>query len=185
MLFLARLQPGATSLRSKGGKARTSSTIHPAHPSGTICREKPWHLALLYWRVFAELSNLLLYLRSARMPNENPSDNLAATQPAAAPTRRKMLGTLAAAGALFGLDATASAATTKKDPEPKPPLRHPRPTPSSPWPACATTKPPLLQLGPHRRQRRRHPPRCRSHCYPPRCQRPRRHHPHLVHHQLR
>ena len=56
------------------------------------------------------------------------------------PTRRKMIGTLAAAGALLGLDATASAASTKKTRRTRgPTTRRPRPTRSSPWPACATT----------------------------------------------
>lgn len=56
------------------------------------------------------------------MSSEIPSDNLANTDTTAAPTRRKMLGTLAAAGALFGLDAaTSSAATTKKEAEPPAP----------------------------------------------------------------
>ena len=56
------------------------------------------------------------------MSNEIPSDNLINTESTAAPTRRKMLGTLAAAGALFGLDATSSAAAaTKKAPEPPAP----------------------------------------------------------------
>ena len=62
------------------------------------------------------------------MSNENPSDNLTSTEPAAAPTRRKMLGTLAAAGALFSLDAANSAAaTTKKTPEPPAPTPPPVP----------------------------------------------------------
>ena len=57
------------------------------------------------------------------MPNENPSDTPATTEPTAVPTRRKMLGTLAAAGALLSLNATGSAAAaTKKAPEaPAPP----------------------------------------------------------------
>ena len=56
------------------------------------------------------------------MSNEIPSDILINTESTAAPTRRKMLGTIAAAGALFGLNATSpAAATTKKAPEPLPP----------------------------------------------------------------
>jgi hypothetical protein len=58
------------------------------------------------------------------MPIENPSDTHADIESTAAPTRRKMLGTLAAAGALLGLNATnAAASTAKKAPEP------PAPTP--------------------------------------------------------
>jgi hypothetical protein len=60
------------------------------------------------------------------MSIENRPDNLANTEPTAAPTRRKMLGTIAAAGALFGLDATTSAASTTKKalepPAPAPPV---------------------------------------------------------------
>jgi hypothetical protein len=41
------------------------------------------------------------------------------------PTRRKMIGTLAAAGALLGIDATASAASTKKPAEPAAPATPP------------------------------------------------------------
>ena len=57
------------------------------------------------------------------MPNEIPSDNPISDEPTAAPTRRKMLGTIAAAGALLGFNATSSAAAaTKKTPEaPAPP----------------------------------------------------------------
>ncbi len=56
------------------------------------------------------------------MSNEIPSDILINIESTAAPTRRKMLGTIAAAGALFGLNATSpAAATTKKAPEPLPP----------------------------------------------------------------
>lgn len=62
------------------------------------------------------------------MPNKNPSDNVANTNSTAVPTRRKMLGTLAAAGAVFGLNAASSpAATTKKTPEPLAPNPPPAP----------------------------------------------------------
>src|ERR1700757_3693418 len=56
------------------------------------------------------------------MPTDRP-DTSATTEPTAAPTRRNMLGTLAAVGALLGINATASSAATKKSPEP------PAPTP--------------------------------------------------------
>ncbi|WP_348261822.1 DUF2961 domain-containing protein [Telmatobacter sp. DSM 110680] len=62
------------------------------------------------------------------MPNENLSDKLIATESNAAPTRRKMLGNLAVAGALLGLNATGSAAaTTKKTPEVPAPTPPPAP----------------------------------------------------------
>jgi hypothetical protein len=62
------------------------------------------------------------------MPDEIPSDELNNAEPTAAPTRRKMLGTIAAAGALLGLNAANSAAaTTKKTPEPAAPTPPPPP----------------------------------------------------------
>src|SRR5579871_1239931 len=48
----------------------------------------------------------------SNMPNENSSDILST----AAPTRRKMLGTLAAAGAALGLNTTSAAATRPAEP---------------------------------------------------------------------
>ena len=59
------------------------------------------------------------------MPIEKPSDNLVNPEPSVAPTRRKMLGAIAAAGALFGIDSTTSAASSTKEapeqPSPAPP----------------------------------------------------------------
>jgi hypothetical protein len=67
-------------------------------------------------------------IKEQRMPNENPSDTPATTESAAAPTRRKMLGNLAAAGAILGLNAASSAAaTTKKPPEASAPPPPPAP----------------------------------------------------------
>jgi hypothetical protein len=61
------------------------------------------------------------------MPDENVFETGGTNQPTAAPTRRKMLGNLAVAGALLGLDAAVSpAATTKKTPE----VSAPPPTPA-------------------------------------------------------
>jgi len=52
------------------------------------------------------------------MPTIDPSElEPSAKENSTAPTRRKMIGTLAAAGALLGLDATASAQSKKKSPE--------------------------------------------------------------------
>ncbi len=62
------------------------------------------------------------------MSIENPSDTPAITESTATPTRRKMLGNLAAAGAILGLNAAGSAAsTTKKVPEPSAPPPPPAP----------------------------------------------------------
>ena len=62
------------------------------------------------------------------MPINDPSDTLSsAIESNTAPTRRKMIGTLAAAGALLGLDSTASAQSKKKMAE--------APAPAAPPPA--------------------------------------------------
>ncbi|HXS77208.1 MAG TPA: glycoside hydrolase family 172 protein [Terracidiphilus sp.] len=52
------------------------------------------------------------------MPSFDPNDPISSAMEPNAPTRRKMLGTLAAAGALLGLDPTASAQSKKKPAEP-------------------------------------------------------------------
>ena len=60
------------------------------------------------------------------MPPIDPSDPLShAIEPTAAPTRRKMIGTLAAAGAILGIDATSSAQTKKRATEPPAPVAPP------------------------------------------------------------
>jgi len=60
------------------------------------------------------------------MPPLDPPDPISsATEFASTPTRRKMIGTLAAAGALLGLDASSSAASTKKTVDPAAPATPP------------------------------------------------------------
>jgi hypothetical protein len=60
------------------------------------------------------------------MPPLDPLDPISsATEFTSTPTRRKMIGTLAAAGALFSLDATSSAASTKRPVEPAAPATPP------------------------------------------------------------
>ena len=121
------------------------------------------------------------------MPNENPSDTPATTESTAAPTRRKMLGNLAAAGAILGLNAAGSAAaTTKKSSEP--------PTPPPPPAPDALVS--MARLRDYKCHRSSSWDRTGGNAdftpvdpgaihHSPRRQRPRRHHPHLVHHQLR
>jgi hypothetical protein len=59
------------------------------------------------------------------MPPIDSSEIPSTPESLAAPTRRKMIGTLAAAGALLGLDATSAAASTKKAAEPPAPVAPP------------------------------------------------------------
>jgi hypothetical protein len=59
------------------------------------------------------------------MPPIDPSEIPSASESTAAPTRRKMIGTLAAAGALLGLDAATAAASTKTTAEPPAPVAPP------------------------------------------------------------